>query len=140
MKLVKSNFIVLIVLLILGAKSYGAETIKVSIKDKTLVIPMLNYSKDFESYLVKKGKISDLEKAKAKVEEYNEAWKKGISQSLYDATPYELSTDIEMSEIDKNSDKYLKLLFSYNRKTSSFFTIKTYDSNKELVKNKYNGL
>ncbi|MCB9034701.1 MAG: hypothetical protein H6553_12745 [Chitinophagales bacterium] len=58
----KLNFLVLTVFLILGGKMYASETSKVSIKDKTLIIPMLDYSKDFENYMLKKGKVLKLQK------------------------------------------------------------------------------
>jgi hypothetical protein len=108
----------------MGTNAVNAQS-SGKISDKTLIIPMLGLSKDFQKYALKKGKTKDAEKIKADIEKYNTAWKDGISQSMYDATPYEFSNELSREDVDGNKSEYLYLYFNLQKKRETLSVYKS---------------
>lgn len=55
------KFLSILLILIMGTNAVNAQS-SGKISDKTLIIPMLGLSKDFQKYALKKGKTKDAEK------------------------------------------------------------------------------
>lgn len=77
-----------------------------------LVIPKVFINDEYKNYLLKKGKVKNLEELNKKMEVYNNAWQEGIASSMYDATPYIFSDEM----VDEDKNKYIYVRISLSKK------------------------
>jgi hypothetical protein len=74
------------------------------LENKVLYIPEIDVNDAYAKKLLKRGKLADLKDEEAKAAAYSTAWREAISQSQYDATPYEIRK-YDYNALIKNKDE-----------------------------------
>jgi len=82
------------------------------LEGKTLYIPTYEVSAKFAKRMARKGKVQEINDAKAEAEKYNKAWKEAMAESSYSATDYEIRA-FNQRDLNRSKDPKAMIMYYY---------------------------